>query len=271
MILYQYRSINGDSDFRYLSNLLKFGQMKFTNPSSFNDPFDCCPTLLLDDYNQDTPHELGEIINKQYQDALSIIHGIVCLSKSRNNMLMWSHYGDQHKGVCVAFDFNILNSQSPKNDLGNSLYHITKVDYSATRPDATTNAQFKQKASMWAYENEYRLISVKSKGCPAWGPSIWNVPVEAIKEIIIGARVELETQNKIIELVHSSNITIKIKKALLHNQKYKLVIKDISKIESILHIPGRALDADGGFIRLKSHGNVPIDDYLKNGVITCKL
>ena len=51
MMLYQYRGniINlgkksFSEGFEYLKGLLENGEIKFSKPAEFNDPFDCCPT-----------------------------------------------------------------------------------------------------------------------------------------------------------------------------------------------------------------------------------
>lgn len=31
-------------------------------------------------------------------------HAALCFSRSWNNILMWSHYGERHKGICLGFD-----------------------------------------------------------------------------------------------------------------------------------------------------------------------
>ena len=32
--------------------------------------------------------------------------GIICFSKDWHNPLMWSHYGDKHKRICLGFDID---------------------------------------------------------------------------------------------------------------------------------------------------------------------
>src|SRR6516165_6791682 len=32
------------------------------------------------------------------------LHSALCFSKSWNNILMWSHYADKHRGICLGFD-----------------------------------------------------------------------------------------------------------------------------------------------------------------------
>lgn len=57
-----------------------------SNPSDFNDPFD---TKIIDS-------ELLQKINFSKEK-------IFCLSEINDNFLMWSHYADSHKGICLEF------------------------------------------------------------------------------------------------------------------------------------------------------------------------
>lgn len=147
MILYQYRGqISEGNGFEYLESLFKSGALKFTKPSEFNDPFDCCPTLVGEDPINAPPDLVADMMNRLHQSAISTSHGIVCLTPHPDNMLMWSHYGDQHRSVCVGFDTQILLDNRPLNREGNPLYeNIVKVVYSSTRPDADTMEQYFQK------------------------------------------------------------------------------------------------------------------------------
>src|SRR5207253_3097370 len=39
--------------------------------------------------------------------------GICCFSEEYNNPLLWSHYGDQHRGICIGYTLD----RRPKPDL----------------------------------------------------------------------------------------------------------------------------------------------------------
>ena len=36
--------------------------------------------------------------------------GVVCFSESYDNIIMWSHYSDNHKGFCLNSILNMLRS-----------------------------------------------------------------------------------------------------------------------------------------------------------------
>lgn len=97
---------------------------------------------------------------------------VLCLSDKEDEILMWSHYGDQHKGVCLEFDeipdnelFKILYTEKrpsfnfqeiasfiesyslktiPHNELKSLIYEKYKFFYT--------------KSEKWSYEREYRIF-----------------------------------------------------------------------------------------------------------------
>jgi Protein of unknown function (DUF2971) len=236
MILYQYRrSIDGDENFGYFVDLLKDGKMKFGKFSEFNDPFDCCPGSSPEmSNNVAIPHVLLDEINRTRQSATSMLHGAACFTIHPDSMLMWSHYGNQHKSVCVGFDRKTLIKNVPLNDEGNPLYEgIDKVKYVKNRPMLGSKQQFTRKSMEWKYENEYRLISQEKPGKPPWGPGVFCLPPNAIKEVVIGARVRPSTVKKIVRTVESINLDIAIKKVVPHPNTFDLAIVNIKDLPEV--------------------------------------
>src|SRR5712664_2095644 len=65
----------------------------------------------LDDLND--PFDLGSIdtTDPAVEKALNLIvgdfrarNGLLCSSRNGDNLLMWSHYGASHTGICLGFD-----------------------------------------------------------------------------------------------------------------------------------------------------------------------
>lgn len=88
--------------------------------------------------------------------------GVVCYSKEQNNILMWSHYADNHRGICLGFE-----PETPYNTYSNfSFENLNLVKYSK----AVANPDLKEismnnirdiyctKAEDWKYEKEIRQV-----------------------------------------------------------------------------------------------------------------
>lgn len=227
MILYQYRgSIVDEMKFSYLTSLLKNGSLKFSKPSEFNDPFDCFPSVFWEAPVGRIPHFVVDQMHRARQNAMSQCLGISCFTPHPDKMLMWSHYGDQHRGVCVGFDTDSLIENIEINNEGYPLCStFKKVEYTNERPKRDDEDSVYKKSLEWQYEDEYRLVSVCQKGKPEWGPGVWNIPVTSIKEVILGARMDSIWESRVVKFVSSNNPDVTLKKAVIHSHNFELLIQ----------------------------------------------
>jgi hypothetical protein len=173
-------------------NSLKRNYLWFSDPLDFNDPYDC--NLDFDFENtpeeiegfareiNETPENVYRKMNEiQLQNRVNqlienpeIFHqaqkdnnlemikeiGICCFSENDDMLLMWSHYGDKHKGVCLTFDANI--DQSLFMIYPYCVEYPKKFPiYNWIRDKGTFKVrrfEFATKSSEWSYENEVRII-----------------------------------------------------------------------------------------------------------------
>src|SRR5215216_5139997 len=49
--------------------------------------------------NMDDPQGVARAV-----EQLPRRFGVVCFSRNWNNPLLWAHYSDKHKGICLGFD-----------------------------------------------------------------------------------------------------------------------------------------------------------------------
>lgn len=160
---YSYRSINTFT----LKDLIN-NEITVVNPSKFNDPFDCLFYQLLDPQkpNSFDDKALKKSFGKVRIRSFVAEESLPPKSEERkihpaHDMLMWSHYTTDHKGICVKYT---LSNQFPENKPGtfsqffNENYTDAKVvDISnATKMDLTEGYLTKQKC--WEQEQEIRLL-----------------------------------------------------------------------------------------------------------------
>lgn len=177
---------------------------------------------------------LGSELSEARLDQAAGVHlkekfaaaGILSLSELSDNILMWSHYAQQHKGICIEF------RRDPSGILGMP-DHTLPVRYSIKAPtiDArsyrTTDREGKNeielslvltKAADWAYEREWRVVkngcanSVQSLGCK-------------IESITLGLRSEEATQAHIVLLAKREGF--KVNKTCLKPNEFGLKIEQI--------------------------------------------
>lgn len=150
----------------FFENFLIRGSQKY----ALNDPFELRPS--------------GDEQHKQLLDSTYFEFAVVSLSETNNNLLMWSHYADQHKGIVVEFDVNhtLFDEYTPfptttfDHELDSDVLDeaeiakresinpgkIQRVRYNAKRPSFSKFENllehFLVKSDEWIYEKEHRII-----------------------------------------------------------------------------------------------------------------
>lgn len=96
--------------------------IRATPAKHLNDPFEgCFNKEQVRDAHLNHQNYFGLLGKDVYEDSVdyavknsmgeieSDINelGVISLTESYNNTLMWAHYGDEHKGVVVEFDFSV--------------------------------------------------------------------------------------------------------------------------------------------------------------------
>lgn len=158
---------------------------------------------------------------KMLLDALQTI-GILSLSETIENPLLWAHYASSHKGFAIEFNTEHKFFHRRRSDK-DELFHLRKVKYASrsslgrTLSDLNGDDVLITKEELWAYEAEWRML------VPLQGAErvlsidsdeiyLYTIPFSAISGIIIGARAptslyeELKTQ---LQSMNSPHITLK--------------------------------------------------------------
>lgn len=92
---------------------LKNPAIKLATTRSLNDPFEVQLSnelakslthkrLKIFDENLLKDNKFREDIKKSYQ-IISNQFGIISLTETHRNILMWAHYANSHKGVCIGY------------------------------------------------------------------------------------------------------------------------------------------------------------------------
>lgn len=91
--------------------------------------------------------------------------GVFSLAQKWNCPLMWSHYAEQHKGICIEYDTSQLEFGTPCaidysgiRDIKASDLYDWQVKRLTTARDRVHNSYFYRKARQWGYEKEWRHV-----------------------------------------------------------------------------------------------------------------
>lgn len=142
--------------------------------------------------------------------------GILCLTESPDNLLMWAHYADAHRGFVVEFD-----PESPffnkKKAPGDELRHLRKVSYSADRPSVVLTrledfSPYLTKGIDWEYEKEWRMIDVLSAaqkkqpiGHGTGIAHLFDYPRAAVLSVVFGCRMTEEKRTEIHRILDENS------------------------------------------------------------------
>ncbi|MGR5129690.1 DUF2971 domain-containing protein [Photobacterium swingsii] len=186
-----------------------------------------------------------------FEQAFSIVmldanvQGYLSLSKTDKNILMWSHYAQNHEGFVIGFD-----ASHSYFDFG-----MTEVEYSDQRPYLNP-LQGKQDASLfytkstdWAYEQEIRksmafVERIQLENGNTFLPypdelpdhtdevyqkvRLFDYPKDAISSIIFGWKSTDELRQSVIKFLEEHGLSsVKVMQAIPHPRKYEMVIKEV--------------------------------------------
>lgn len=249
--LYRYRSVEGAAQER-TQHLIETGMQYFAAPVSFNDPFDCSPDFTLsgteDDVRvylegmwarnspniseADRKREVNDILKDPNRDprrpennlATADFYrvmvrsqiGVLCLSEVRDSVLMWSHYADCHRGICLVYETD--------NDF---FATAQPVRYQHARPQANpivhTDAEMLDnaiftKSDAWAYEKEWRMLHYKE------GPGERPMPARCLRAILLGVTASDATKRHVQAWVKTSSANAEILQTTLSPSAFEILI-----------------------------------------------
>jgi hypothetical protein len=164
---------------------------------------------------------------KSWAKTLNEQQGLLCFSKSWRNPLMWSHYGDRHKGICLAFDVvgtEKINYDAQRLFLGNERNNVSAADI----PEQLRKLLLTTKFEDWKYEKERRLI-LPLQGLKKEGDRFFKCFDDQLKlvEVIAGPRCCVKWKPRIEDAIKTSPTTPRLTKARLAFMGFEVVTQKL--------------------------------------------
>lgn len=252
--LYKYRPID-----KHTMKILINNELWFASPKTFNDPFDCKFHYVYrsnrrEDWlnwldKQEIPNRekklvrkmldremdtLEETISKRYNpEKLLDEIGVVSFSQCNNSILLWSHYAENHQGICMGF--KTMGLQTMEMDEPVQSIPIFQIKYKNTLPPAFNGLTddpihltefLKIKHREWRYEKEYRLIAlmehIKARNV--------KFNKETLGEIVFGLRISDSDKKVIKEIVKDHYIDkghpVRLFQVREKRREFKLVLEE---------------------------------------------
>lgn len=229
MPLYKYLSCPGDDQEKmgWVRQILVEHQLFFASRRLFNDPFDCVVPSLSQIPGTILKRFVEEFVDRRFSNASEVEKvemmsklmsvnaleeirqglqdevdkaGIVCFSKVRDDILMWAHYSDKHKGLCFEFD-----GSSNCRFFGEA-QPVEYEDYTPIPLDEDKNRQMTRailtKSKHWLYEKEYRIFR------PGMASRKLDYPIELLTGIIFGCMTPDKVRESVKQWAKEGNCRV---------------------------------------------------------------
>lgn len=184
------------------------GRLKVSLFNDLNDPFELLCAKLPD-----------RKLRKAFDNIKARMHsriGVICFSEKWDSPVMWSHYADKHRGICLGFDI--------PDEYAISIKYVGARDTAAAEayllkknPDSAFAERFMTtKYQAWSYEKERRLYVKLDERDPKSGMYFYNFgPNLKLREFILGHRCEttLAIARKLVSKFQPEAITYKARLA----------------------------------------------------------
>ena len=207
---------------KYVKDILDNHRLYLNDGKCFNDPFEI---MVMD---KDTS-------NAKLIDGLHILS----LTNSFQNKLMWSHYSDSYKGVCLTVKvpnhlvYPMCYSTKrvyTDSDIDGLIANSKKIVKKSVEKSFVGMSKEKKiayiKDKRWMYEKEYRIVFDKNdeKGL-IWDDGKWYMSVK-ITNIYLGVNFDKNNEELRTEILDAGERNkVKITRMVLSQTDYSLRVK----------------------------------------------
>ena len=252
--LYHYEKFCHD----YLLETLRAQKIHCSSPANLNDPWDCRPAFNSrslrnpEDFERTMAHfyrhatsppppgweayeaSLRDDPNQQEQFLLSQSNAasdeiaerrIYCLTPKSDSTLMWSHYAQKHRGICLEFGVDNPLFRHAIQVVYLRRYPSLIAHEFEAKPERTVD-MIRTKAWAWRYEKEFRLIGGPSRqegNHLRTHDDFFSLPPGSLKSVIAGCAADYDAVSAIVK---SYNPNLPVKRAVRAPDHYRLKIAE---------------------------------------------
>ena len=147
--------------------------------------------------------------------------GIITMTATREPILLWSHYANSHKGLCMEFE---------SCDPGDAFAAAKEVRYADEYPEVrlfldTDKEQYDKvvlaKSRAWKYEQEWRIVE------PNGTFDYLEFSPENLVSITLGCRMCASWAKRLSEWAARSESCPRVYQAMIHSDAYRLVFEEV--------------------------------------------
>ena len=189
---------------------LKHGRLKVARFRDLNDPFELIAVNFKERPIRKAAREFKSTTNSQM--------GLLCFSADWWNPLLWSHYAEKHRGMCLGFDV-------PRRLLETVEYESERIWASLSGDEDPRNLSRELQEKLrrtkyegWRYEEEQRRFVSLKDATVEGSLHFWPFGEELqLAEVILGPECndhEVRDVRKLVTRLYPGAVTFKAKLAL---------------------------------------------------------
>lgn len=212
----------------------------------------------MNDVYEGIPSTQGELSYFKLK-KLGDLASMTCLTETNDNTLMWSHYANNHEGICVEYDLKLL-----QEDSFGICKHLFPVIYDNSRlvnrdiqPLIESHCALKKaiteryvydgdemlddilpifltKGNAWKYEQEWRIVFTKKQMYDVDDEILYsgNLPFPCVTAVYLGYRIDPDIKANLIEIADristTENRKIQVYQAKLENTGYGITFDSVN-------------------------------------------
>jgi Protein of unknown function (DUF2971) len=183
-------------------------RIKISEIDQLNDPFELWCVSQKD--------KRLRVALRGYKNKMSANYGLLCFSERWDNPVLWSHYADKHRGICLGFEIDEQRLQA--------ISYVNKRPTLRIPPNLEdANKLLFTKYRDWKYEEEWRSWIKIDERDPATG--FYFYPFDGIvelSEVIVGPLCNI-SKTKIDKALKGNPGKVNIIKARLAFKTFRVV------------------------------------------------
>lgn len=197
----------------YARMALQNRRLKISRVLELNDPYELLGADLTDD-------EL-RVGYEAMRNNLAETRGLICFSRQWSVPIMWSHYADRHRGVCLGFDV----SDSHTISIQYAEQRVSFTEDMLGQHDAEKHMMrfLGTKHSAWAYEDEVRVICDLDEVDDGMYFHSFDDDI-ALREVLMGVRCAESEVREVTELAGSVDSAIAVRETRLSNSAFEVML-----------------------------------------------
>ena len=217
-----YRRVYHMMEARWARVAIENRRLKVSRFGDLNDPFEL---FALNRHSQ-----AARKASRRFAADFNETTGLLCFGEDWSSVVMWSHYAEKHKGICLGFDVRRSLLQDVEYEDRRIRLALGDDPASATLSTTLQKQLTCTKAKAWAYEEEFRrFIDLRDTVADAEGRRFIGFDEDMrLAEVVLGERC-VENLDGVRELLKTMWPSAVAFKARLAYRSFRVVVNGYTR------------------------------------------